>query len=70
MLAFSYIVPQFLYRRTSGSLVRALVPVVRDSSMYVRPLTAFLGFLQSLAQLGDSDQTAEEPPLRRRISRL
>jgi putative hemolysin len=61
MLAFSYIVPQFLYRRTSGSWFLAIVPFMRGLIYVVRPLTAFLGFLQSIAQLGEKDQTAEEP---------
>ncbi len=61
MLAFSYIVPQFLYRRTSGSWFVPVVPVLKGFIYVVRPLTAFLGFLQSLAQLGEQDLTAEEP---------
>ncbi len=71
MLAFSYIVPQLLYRRTSGSWFVAIVPLMRGLIYVVRPLTAFLGFLQSLAQLGEQDQDrCESHPLSRRISRL
>lgn len=61
MLVLSYIVPQLLYRRTSGSWFSAIVPLMRGLIYGIRPLTAFLGFLQSLAQLGEQDQTAEEP---------
>lgn len=60
MLLLTYIVPQFLYRRTNGSWFVALVPVTRWLIYGIRPLTAFLGFLQSLAQLGETGPTAEE----------
>ena len=61
MLALTYIIPQFLYRRTGGQWFVALVPVTRALIYAVRPLTAFLGFLQSLAQLGETGEAAEEP---------
>ena len=61
MLLLTYIVPQFLYRRTSGQWFVPLVGVTRAFVFVVRPLTAFLDFLQSLAQLGEADQEKEEP---------
>jgi putative hemolysin len=61
MLVLTYMVPQYLYRRTSGQWFIALVPVTRALIVLVKPLTAFLGFLQSLAQLGENDETTEEP---------
>jgi putative hemolysin len=61
MLVLTYIVPQFLYRRTTGKWFVPLLPVTRGLIYVVRPLTAFLGFLQSLAQLGETGQQAEEP---------
>jgi CBS domain containing-hemolysin-like protein len=61
MLLLTYIVPQFLYRRTSGTWFIALIPITRGLIFTVRPLTAFLGFLQSLAQLGETGPAAEEP---------
>ncbi|HYI96653.1 MAG TPA: hemolysin family protein [Bryobacteraceae bacterium] len=61
MLLLTYIVPQFLYRRTSGKWFVSMVPLTRGLIYAVRPLTAFLGFLQSLAQLGETGATAEEP---------
>ena len=60
MLALSYIVPQFLYRRTSGQWFVALIPITRALIYAVRPLPRF-GFLQSLAQLGETGEAAEEP---------
>lgn len=61
MLGLTYIVPQFLYRRTSGAWFASLIPLTRGVIFGVRPLTAFLGFLRSLAQLSDKGQEAEEP---------
>jgi CBS domain containing-hemolysin-like protein len=61
MLVLTYIVPQFLYRRTTGQWFVPLVGLTRGFVFVVRPLTAFLGFLQSLAQLGETDQQKEEP---------
>jgi putative hemolysin len=61
MLVLTYMVPQYLYRRTSGQWFIALVPVTRALIVVVKPLTAFLGLLQSLAQLGENDETTEEP---------
>ena len=60
MLTSAYIVPQMLYRRTSGNWFLTFVPVVRALAFAVRPLTGFLGFLQSLVQLGEKDQASQE----------
>jgi CBS domain containing-hemolysin-like protein len=60
MLTSAYIVPQMLYRRTSGKWFLTFVPVVRVLAFAVRPLTGFLGFLQSLVQLGEKDQSSQE----------
>jgi putative hemolysin len=60
MLVLTYMVPQYLYRRTSGQWFIALVPVTRALIILVKPLTAFLGFLQSLVQLGETDEATEE----------
>ena len=60
MLVLTYMVPQYLYRRTSGQWFVAMVPVTRAVILLVKPLTAFLGFLQSLAQLGEKDETTED----------
>ncbi|MBC7925806.1 MAG: HlyC/CorC family transporter [Bryobacteraceae bacterium] len=60
MLISSYVIPQSLYRRTSGEWFLSLVPVVQVLAILVRPLTGLLGFLQSLAQLGGRDNPASE----------
>jgi CBS domain containing-hemolysin-like protein len=60
MLILTYMIPQYLYRRTSGQWFVAMVPATRVLIVLVKPLIAFLGFLQSLAQLGEKDETTEE----------
>lgn len=60
MLTSAYIVPQMLYRRTSGRWFLTFIPIVRALAFVVRPLTALLGFLQSLAQLGERDEGNQE----------
>jgi CBS domain containing-hemolysin-like protein len=60
MLATGYLAPQWLYRRTEGRWLLAFVPVIRLLAFLVRPLTALLGFLQSLARLADPETRDEE----------
>lgn len=61
MLIAAYIVPQTLYRHTRGEWMQPLLPLVKVLALLVRPLTSFLGFLQSLAQLRDAqEQRGEE----------
>jgi CBS domain containing-hemolysin-like protein len=61
MLLTTYIVPQALYRRTSGRWLIAVTPILTGLAVLVRPLTAMLAFLQSLAELGGPEEHAEEP---------
>ena len=60
MLVLTYIIPQFLYRRTSGAWFPPLVPLFRGLIYGMRPLTALLGFLQSLTQLGETGESRAE----------
>lgn len=56
MLATAYIIPHLLYRKTSGRWLLAMIDVVRLLVLIMRPVTAVLGFLQSLFELGDEPQ--------------
>jgi putative hemolysin len=62
MLLSTYVVPQLLYRHTSGRWLLVFVPILAGLAIVVRPLTSVLGFLQSLAQLGGVEVKAEEAP--------
>jgi putative hemolysin len=60
MLTCTYLISQTLYRRTTGVWFLRFVPVVRALAFLTRPLTAMLGFAQSLSQLGEKDETSQE----------
>jgi putative hemolysin len=55
----TYIIPQILYRRSSGHGLLPLVPLLRAVALAARPLTWSLEFLQSLFELGPGDHPAE-----------
>jgi CBS domain containing-hemolysin-like protein len=62
MVAVAYALPQLLYRRTTGRWLAALVPLLRALAWIARPCVAPLGFFQSLIDLTDDDDAAEEAP--------
>jgi putative hemolysin len=57
----TYIIPQVIYRKTSGHGLLPLVPVMRALAVTVRPLTWALGFLHSVFEMG-AHARPEEPP--------
>jgi putative hemolysin len=62
MLLSTYVLAQVLYRKTSGRWLLPLAGVLRLCALLVRPLTAALGFFQSLVELSEPAATAEESP--------
>jgi putative hemolysin len=62
MLLSTYVLAQVLYRKTNGRWLLPLAPVLRVCALLVRPLTAALGFFQSLVELSEPATTAEEGP--------
>lgn len=60
MLFTSYVAPRFLYRSTSGRWAIAAVPLLRLLAIATKPIIAMLDFLQSVADLSDKAQAAEE----------
>jgi len=57
----AHIVPQVVYRKTTGQGLAMLVPVFRVLSLIARPLTWGVEFLQSLFDLGRSTPGEETP---------
>ena len=55
----TYIVPQIVYRRSTGQGLLPLVPLFRAVALTARPLIWSLEFLQSLFELGGGDHPAE-----------
>ena len=62
MLISTYVLAQLLYRKTSGRWLLPFAPILRVCALLVRPLTAILGFFQSLVELSEPTKTNEEGP--------
>jgi hypothetical protein len=54
MMVAAYAVPQFVYRRTSGRWLLALVPLLRALAWIAHPGVALMSFFQSLVELTDA----------------
>jgi putative hemolysin len=66
----TYIVPQIVYRKSSGQGLMALVPLFRAMALFMRPLTWALGFLQSLFELSDAAHAESVPTPEEHIEAL
>src|ERR1700722_5446597 len=66
----SYMIPQIVYRKTTGQGLLPLVPLFRVMALLMRPLTWALNFLQSLFDLGDHPQADEAPTPEEHIDAL
>jgi len=62
MIAMAYVLPQVLYRRTSAQWLLPLSGIVRVVGLLAKPFVGVLGFFQSLVELTDEHNSAEEPP--------
>lgn len=62
MMISAYLVPQLLYRRTSGRWLLAFLPVFALASLLLRPVLALLGFLHSLLKITRPEEEPEEAP--------
>ena len=49
MVVAGYVIPQMLYRRSNGTILGPLVPVLRVLTLLIRPVVGLLHFLHSLA---------------------
>lgn len=65
----AHIIPQIVYRKTTGQGLAVLVPVFRILSLIARPLTWGVEFLQSLFDLG-RHAPGEETPAEEHIDAL
>jgi putative hemolysin len=70
MVATAFALPQLLYRRTSGRWLLALLPVLRVLALIARPAEAVLSFFQSLIDLADDTEAAEDPTAAENIEAL
>ena len=61
MIVACYIVPQILFRKTTAQWLWPLTPVLKLMTLLVWPVAAVLRFLESLVDLGETGEQAEEP---------
>jgi putative hemolysin len=66
----TYVVPQLVYRKTSGHGLAAIVPLLRILAVLVRPLVWALDFMQSLFALNDAPESGEGPSPEEHIDAL
>jgi CBS domain containing-hemolysin-like protein len=52
MMLFSYVIPQFLCRRTAGHWAAPLVPFYRVTALMMKPVSAVMKFLNRLLDIG------------------
>jgi len=62
MLASTYVLAPILYRKTKGHWLLPLAPALHLSAVLVRPLTAVLGFFQSLIELAEPEPVHDQTP--------
>jgi len=66
----TYVIPQIIYRKTTGQGLLPLVPLFRFMALLIRPLTWALSFMQSVFDLGDHPQADEAPTPEEHIEAL
>jgi putative hemolysin len=62
MIAMAYVLPQVLYRRTGAQWLAPMARLIRGIGLLAKPCVAVLGFFQSMIDLTDVTNGAEEPP--------
>lgn len=71
MIGAGYLLPQILYRRSSGAWAEPLVPLLRLLALIVRPLTMLLLFMESLHELSrPSDEPGKQATAEQEIDAL
>jgi len=63
MFVATYLVPQFLYRRTRGKWLGRFIPLIRTLELAIRPVTASMRLFHSFFELTDSPNGVTEKPV-------
>lgn len=61
MMLCAYLIPQMLFRRTSGHWVSTLLPFFSVTALMIRPLVRLLNFLHSLLDITTQEEHRDEP---------
>ncbi len=59
MLVFAYLIPQLVFRRTSGEWLLPLLPFYKLAALIIRPLVRALSFLHSLLDIAGEEDVNE-----------
>jgi len=62
MMVFAYLIPQLLFRRTSGHWLARLMPFYTGAAFAIRPLVLALNFLHSLLDITTAEEERTEAP--------
>ena len=60
MMLSAYLVPQLLYRRTTGHWILPLLPLYNAAALVMRPLVLALSFVQSLLDIAGEEGARED----------
>ena len=60
MAAFSYVVPQVMYRRSGGRILLPLTPLLRLAALLMRPFASLISFAETLAEISSPTESLEE----------
>jgi putative hemolysin len=61
LMLTAYVIPQLLFRRTSGPWLIALLPFYSGAALVMRPLVLALNFLHSLLDITKHEESRDEP---------
>ena len=61
MMLCAYLIPQLLFRRTSGRWIAHLMPFYAAAALAIRPLVLALSFLHSLLDITAHEAERDEP---------
>jgi len=61
MLIAGYAIPQIFYRRSNGTWLVPLVPLLRSLAVALKPVTAVFNFFYSLVEISHENSGDEEP---------
>ncbi len=62
MLAFAYVIPHALYRRSGGRWLLPMAPALRIIGLTMMPIVGLLHFLNSLIDITKEEPVGSEPP--------
>ena len=60
MFAFAYMIPQYLYRRTTGAWLGAFLPLLRPMVLAAKPVISLLKFMKTVSEFGEGEPRREE----------